>query len=1034
MEKVWTKIGAVLIAASLAVIPAASVFGAESENYETEALTETASETETFSSESLSIVHDTEEWKEEASVQEIEKGDISADIAASGSCGDGVTWVLDSDGTLTISGQGSIRSNTSPWNISGIPITEIIIKSGVQSIGDSVFSSLYSLKKVTIMRGLVSIGDKAFYRCDNLEKVIIPETTTQIGSHAFHYFFRSVNNPTGSYWPLDYLVIYGSEGSPAETYANEKGIPFQIIQPEDELDFFEDVIYYDGDTKNNVYFKYSLDDCLSSSGTQYNPDLAYLLSAFATSAYNSEGMPFTELDDDSLQDGEFPENPLPITESLKNFGFNAVKGGDVEEWNYYSSPTDPNYKDDIVAFTLATKTMDDGTPIILITIRGSYGAIWEFTPDWKSNASFSNDSIGLHEGFDHAAKDILEKRDAFVREKSIDENNAIYVITGHSRGAAVGNLVAKDIIDSGHSKDKVYGYNFACPDTGKDKDTNWNPNGKYDSIFNINNVRDIAGIIPGCIFSGALNLNPDYLISGSGIVFWGKYGKTRFFSEDWDSVTESMIDKNIGEQHDSKLYMRFMKARPSFDSYKTWLEARAKLLVNAYLEPIRKIGKIFGTFCPVDLAVIDSNGVKVAEVIDGQPQYYSDSFGDVYILNAGDQNLVYLNGRNDYYVRLTGSDTGVMTYIVCDALSMEEQPEGITYTDVSLETGKTMVSKLDSSEEAEEATLVVLNEDSEPEKKIETDGAEVDADEELKEEYAEFTAICSNATYELNKTSIEKLPTGETEKLRLSGSDGSTGKGAWSSSNESIATVDGNGLVTAVRYGKATIHVEMENGFEQDCEVQTRFSDVAGSPVKTDPDYQYYYNAVYWAADYSPKAITKGYDLKYFGVGQNCERQDFILFIYRLAGEPNVSISGLENTFSDVSDLSTSFKKAIAWGYKKGIIKGYTSGKNAGKFGVRFNITRREAMIMLWRFAGKPAPASNDISKVRKFTDVEGKFSASTDTYKAIAWAAGNGITNGYTNQSDIPEEYGYTVPCFGCDMPCLREQMIVFLNRAATK
>jgi ssDNA-specific exonuclease RecJ len=31
-------------------------------------------------------------------------------------------------------------------------------------------------------------------------------------------------------------------------------------------------------------------------------------------------------------------------------------------------------------------------------------------------------------------------------------------------------------------------------------------------------------------------------------------------------------------------------------------------------------------------------------------------------------------------------------------------------------------------------------------------------------------------------------------------------------------------------------------------------------------------------------------------------------------------------------------------------------------------------------------------------------------------------------------EEYGYTVPCFGCDMPCLREQMIVFLNRAATK
>ena len=288
-------------------------------------------------------------------------------------------------------------------------------------------------------------------------------------------------------------------------------------------------------------------------------------------------------------------------------------------------------------------------------------------------------------------------------------------------------------------------------------------------------------------------------------------------------------------------------------------------------------------------------------------------------------------------------------------------------------------------------------------------------------------------SYELDKTSIEKLPVDSTEQLKLVGSDGSIGKGTWTSSDESIATVDEDGLVTAVRYGKATIHVVMENGYEADCTVQTRFWDVAGSPNKDDPDYQYYFDAVYWAADHEP-LITRGYDLKYFGVGMPCNRQEFILFIYRLANSPSVDTSKLDTTFTDVKDLSASFRKAIAWGSNKGIIKGYTSGENAGKFGKDFPITRKDAMIMLYRYAGKPAPSKAGLDKVKTFTDVQGKFGTATDTYKAIAWAAGKGITNGYKNQSDIPAEFNYKVPCFGCDMPCMREQMIRFLYKFATQ
>ena len=296
-------------------------------------------------------------------------------------------------------------------------------------------------------------------------------------------------------------------------------------------------------------------------------------------------------------------------------------------------------------------------------------------------------------------------------------------------------------------------------------------------------------------------------------------------------------------------------------------------------------------------------------------------------------------------------------------------------------------------------------------------------------------AAAETVTYRLNVSSLT-LAVNQSVRLTLVGSDGSAGTGTWSSSDPSVASVDQNGLVTAKKYGKAVITAVMEDGFSAGCDVRTLFWDVTGSPDKNDPNYQYFYNAVYWAAE---KGIARGYSngvhAGAFGVGLDCERQDFILFLYRLAGQPAPDaavLADLDRTFSDVSKLSDSFRKAIAWGYHKGIIKGYTSGANQGKFGNGLPITRREAMIMLWRYAGKPAPSSTGLKSARSFTDVKGKYKETSDSFKAIAWAAGAGIANGYTRESSLPPGSGRTVPCYGCDLSCFREQMITFLYRYA--
>ena len=550
-----------------------------------------------------------------------------------------------------------------------------------------------------------------------------------------------VNIVKGSKWDLNPICLYGDDFIGVYTHVDADSvngrITIEVTSPGGQVVQIDvlvsgvlsdnTVVYYDenGDRQSQT-FDYSIDSCLEKDSTEYNPDLAYMLVALANSAYHKEGLDFTLLKD--ADSGVFPDNPLAITESLRNLGFDA-ENGDVREYNYYSSASDSNYGDDKTAFTLATKSMSDGTTLIAIVVRGSYGDIKKLTSDWRSNINFINLGVGLHEGFNNAANEIIQELNAFKYDQAISDDNVTYVITGHSRGAAVANLVSKKLIDSGVPTNNVYDYNFACPDTGRDYAINWNSNGKYNSLYNINNVRDIVGVIPGYLFTTSMHIN-DFLFE-RGLVFWGKYGHTYFFSENWNSVTETMIGGI--DQHAATLYLENMSKKQSTSSFKSWEQARLALVANTVRG---KNGKILGFFCPVDIEIIDKDGIKVAEVVNNQPQYYSESLGDVVIITAGDQSLVYINGKNDYFVKITGYDTGEMTYCVSDAVLGSEYGKEITYMNVPISQGKTMISILDNDEQSDKVTLVLFDEELNPVKQIDYSGAEQELSDELKEEYS----------------------------------------------------------------------------------------------------------------------------------------------------------------------------------------------------------------------------------------------------------------------------------------------------------
>ena len=111
-----------------------------------------------------------------------------AEITASGTCGDNLTWTLDSAGTLTISGTGDMTNyswSSTPWHSSADVIKNVVIGDGVTTIGNYAFNLCPNLSKVKFGTSLKSIGSYAFYSCTALQAIVVTSSACQLGDRAF---------------------------------------------------------------------------------------------------------------------------------------------------------------------------------------------------------------------------------------------------------------------------------------------------------------------------------------------------------------------------------------------------------------------------------------------------------------------------------------------------------------------------------------------------------------------------------------------------------------------------------------------------------------------------------------------------------------------------------------------------------------------------------------------------------------------------------------------------------------------------------
>ncbi len=146
----------------------------------------------------------------------------AAEVTDSGSCGENLTWTLNTDGLLTISGTGEMKDYiNAPWNGLVDKINCVVIRNGVTSIGDGAFKGCTGLTSITIPDSVTSIGDSAFFDCTGLTSITIPDSVTSIGSHAFHGCtgLTSITIPDSVTWIYG-GTFYGCTGLTSVTIPN----------------------------------------------------------------------------------------------------------------------------------------------------------------------------------------------------------------------------------------------------------------------------------------------------------------------------------------------------------------------------------------------------------------------------------------------------------------------------------------------------------------------------------------------------------------------------------------------------------------------------------------------------------------------------------------------------------------------------------------------------------------------------------------------------------------------------------------------
>lgn len=287
------------------------------------------------------------------------------------------------------------------------------------------------------------------------------------------------------------VSMYQVASNPVETDSDYDGI-IDNNDANPNSNSFKGKMHYDYDGKSktcNIDFSMDYRKLITGSNTMYSKDLAKLAILYASDVYSGNYIEFTE--------GAKGGNDTPTT-------FGTILGlKDTQCYKIKSSDYAVD-KDDVTEFFVGHRKIaynGTDTEVIVVAVRGTNGTNEEWSSNFDVGADTSDYYARLgsshpdwrnklnHKGFDVAANRVNDKLKTYINTYVNSSASKSILITGHSRGAAIANILGQKYEDD--SSYRSYTYTFATPNS-----TTSSSASRYKTIFNVVNEDDIIPYLP----------------------------------------------------------------------------------------------------------------------------------------------------------------------------------------------------------------------------------------------------------------------------------------------------------------------------------------------------------------------------------------------------------------------------------------------------------------------------------------------------------------------------------------------------------
>ena len=586
------------------------------------------------------------------------------------------TYINSLDENYADGGSGEYNANNGSFSSSLVNAETMGYGKMYQNTTDSIFLLDYEQAG----RIYINLGGEALVAYPTSSAVVDDDSQQTSSDKAYKYWMRTPGTYGMSYEIVQVIDSYQSIQG-VSSFSVLDAINYQNVGVRPafylNLDKYGD---YSNTTQevviNDKVFNTNIDYYIANwDSSNYNPELSNMLGVLSAAVYDKQ----------------------KIEAAYESLGFSFDDSKKYGCYDYES--TDPFKCGCAISFKKSEYNEDI---ICLVTIRGT-STKYNLVGDACIETTFD----GKHAGFAYAANYIyLHLKD--LMSNHFELQDVKYVITGHSLGAAVGNLLSVELMQKGVSADNIYNYNYACPDVACLK----NFPTPYGNIFNICNTEDFVTYLPG---------EPCNVFTMFDDAWWDKYGQTYWFTYE---------DEKFGfaSNHDINLYVEFLEQRLDNSEFPYSISSNLALWFVKVM-------------CPVNVIITDKNGNQVASVIDGEVTYYDSSFdGRIFVFTDGDKKVFYIDSDTDFNIDLIGTDDGMMNFTLGKYnLATNDVSESKTFNDVILKSGKTMKCTVNETIEINDVSLFVV-EKKDGELKcthtIETDGTETNIYPSVNEGYS----------------------------------------------------------------------------------------------------------------------------------------------------------------------------------------------------------------------------------------------------------------------------------------------------------